>query len=324
MAGAVAAGQGACEREEAFQARIERDERIEPRDWMPEGYREALIRQIGQHAHSEIIGLLPERHWLKRAPTLLRKMILLAKVQDEAGHGLYLYSVAETLGVTREALLQELFAGRMRYLALFNLPALTWGDIGAIAWLTDGAAIVNQVVLCQTSYGPYARAMVRICREEAFHQRQGFDLMRALCEGTPAQRRMAQDAVNRWWWPTLMMFGVPDAKSPRHGRAMKWRIKRKLNDELRHKFVDLIVPQARFLGLEIPDPRLAWNETRGHYDFGEPDWSELERAAKGQAPCAHERVALRRRAFEDNAWVREAAGAYAEKQRRRRQASAAH
>ena len=306
-----------------FQARVDAEEKIEPRDWMPDAYRKTLLRQIAQHAHSEVVGQLPEGNWITRAPTLRRKAILLAKVQDEAGHGLYLYSAAETLGATREALVEQLHAGQARYSSIFNYPTLTWADIGAIGWLVDSAAIVNQVSLCRCSYGPYARAMVRICKEESFHMRQGFELLMALCQGSPEQKDMAQDAVNRWWWPSLMMFGPSDADSKHSAQSMKWKVKRNSNDELRQKFVDLSVPQADYLGLTLPDPELRWNEARGHYDFGAPDWEEFHQVLAGKGPCNHERMAARVKAHEEGAWVREAALAYAAKQRRRALAAAA-
>ena len=306
-----------------FQARVDAEEKIEPRDWMPDAYRKTLLRQISQHAHSEVVGQLPESNWITRAPTLRRKAILLAKVQDEAGHGLYLYSAAETLGASREALVEQLHSGQARYSSIFNYPTLTWADIGAIGWLVDSAAIVNQVSLCRCSYGPYARAMVRICKEESFHMRQGFELLMALCQGAPEQKDMAQDAVNRWWWPSLMMFGPSDAASKHSAQSMKWKIKRNSNDELRQKFVDLSVPQADYLGLTLPDPELRWNAERGHYDFGAPDWEEFNRVLAGKGPCNHERMAARVKAHEDGAWVREAALAHAAKQRQRALAAAA-
>ena len=306
-----------------FQARVDAEEKIEPRDWMPDAYRKTLLRQISQHAHSEVVGQLPESNWITRAPTLRRKAILLAKVQDEAGHGLYLYSAAETLGATREALVEQLHAGQARYSSIFNYPTLTWADIGAIGWLVDSAAIVNQVSLCRCSYGPYARAMVRICKEESFHMRQGFELLMALCQGAPQQKDMAQDAVNRWWWPSLMMFGPSDADSKHSGQSMKWKVKRNGNDELRQKFVDLSVPQADYLGVTLPDPELRWNADRGHYDFGAIDWEEFHEVLAGNGPCNHERMAARVKAHEDGAWVREAALAYAEKQRQQALAAAA-
>lgn len=303
--------------ETAFQARIDADVRIEPKDRIPERYRKTLIRQISQHAHSEIVGMLPEGNWITRAPSLRRKAVLLAKIQDEAGHGLYLYSAAETLGASRDEMTEALLDGTAKYSNIFNYPTLTWADIGAIGWLVDGAAIVNQIALCRCSYGPYARAMVRICKEESFHQRQGFEIMHTLCTGTDDQKRMAQDALNRWWWPTLMMFGPPDKNSTHTAQAMAWRIKRETNDELRQKFVDMTVPQADFLGLTMPDPDLKWNAERGHYDFGEPDWAELKRVVSGDGPCNRERIGAKRKAWEEGAWVREAALAHAEKKRRR-------
>jgi ring-1,2-phenylacetyl-CoA epoxidase subunit PaaA len=310
-------------RDAAFQALVDRDERVEPRDWMPEGYRKTLIRQIAQHAHSEIIGMQPEGNWISRAPSLRRKAILMAKVQDEAGHGLYLYSAAETLGVDRAELLDLLHEGRQKYSSIFNYPTLTWADMGAIGWLVDGAAIVNQVPICRCSYGPYARAMVRICKEESFHQRQGFEILHTLSHGTPAQKAMAQDAVDRWWWPSLMMFGPPDDQSPNSAQSMAWKIKRFSNDELRQKFVDMTVPQSEVLGLTLPDPDLRWNEQRGHYDFGEIDWSEFFAVLKGNGPCNAQRMEHRVRAHEEGAWVRDAAVAYAAKQQARASAGAA-
>jgi ring-1,2-phenylacetyl-CoA epoxidase subunit PaaA len=307
-------------REAAFQAKIDAEIRIEPGDWMPEAYRKTLIRQISQHAHSEIVGMLPEGNWVTRAPTLRRKAILLAKIQDEAGHGLYLYSACETLGPTRAELVEQLLSGRAKYSSIFNYPTLTWADIGAIGWLVDGAAIMNQVPLQRCSYGPYARAMVRICKEESFHQRQGYEIMMTLAAGTPEQRRMAQDALNRWWWPALMMFGPPDHASVHSAQSMKWKIKRVSNDELRQRFVDVTVPQAERIGLKIPDPHLKWNPARGHYDFGPIDWEEFERVIRGDGPCNRQRLEQRRRAYEEGAWVREAALAWAEKRARRRAA----
>ncbi len=297
----------------AFDAAVAADERIEPRDWMPDGYRATLVRQIAQHAHSEIIGMQPEANWITRAPSLRRKAILMAKVQDEAGHGLYLYSAAETLGVSRQELLDKLHSGRQKYSSIFNYPTLTWADVGAIGWLVDGAAITNQVPLCRCSYGPYARAMVRICKEESFHQRQGYELLMTLSHGTPEQHAMAQDAVNRWWWPSLMMFGPPDDASQHSAQSMAWKIKRHSNDELRQRFVDICVPQAEALGLTLPDPDLKWNEERGHYDFGPIDWDEFWQVIKGNGPCNEQRLNQRRRAHEEGAWVREAAAAYAAK-----------
>ncbi len=306
--------------EQAFQDRIDQDIRIEPKDWMPAGYRKTLIRQISQHAHSEIIGQLPEGNWITRAPSLRRKLILLAKVQDEAGHGLYLYSAAETLGVSREDMIADLLSGKAKYSSIFNYPTLTWADIGAIGWLVDGAAIINQVPICRCSYGPYARAMVRVCKEESFHQRQGFDIMMVLSRGTEAQRAMAQDALNRWWWPSVMMHGPRDEESVNSAQSMQWRIKLFSNDELRQKFIDEAAEQAGYLGLEIPDPDLRWNPERGHYDYGEPDWDEFWAVLKGNGPCNRERLEARRSAHNGGAWVRDAAVAYAEK-RQARQAS---
>ena len=306
--------------ERAFQARVDADIKIEPKDWMPEAYRKTLIRQISQHAHSEIVGMLPEGNWITRAPTLQRKAILMAKVQDEAGHGLYLYCAAETLGVSRDQMVADLHSGKAKYSSIFNYPTLTWADIGAIGWLVDGAAIMNQVPLQRTSYGPYARAMVRVCKEESFHQRQGYEIMIVLANGTPAQKRMAQDALNRWWWPSLMMFGPPDENSPNTERSMRWRIKRETNDELRQKFVDITVPQADFLGLTVPDPDLKWNEDKGGYDFGEIDWEEFYSVVRGEGPVAKERMKARRDAWDNGAWVREAAAAPEEKRRARKAA----
>lgn len=303
--------------EQAFQARIDRDERIEPKDWMPDAYRKTLIRQISQHAHSEIVGMLPEGNWITRAPSLRRKVALIAKVQDEAGHGLYLYAAAETLGIERDTLINELHSGKAKYSSIFNYPTTTWADMGAIGWLVDGAAIMNQVPLCRTSYGPYARAMVRVCKEESFHQRQGYEIMLTLCQGTEEQKRMAQDALNRWWWPSLMMFGPSDKDSQHTEQSMKWRIKRFTNDELRQRFVDMTVPQAEFLGLTVPDPDLKWNEETQHYDFGEIDWDEFWNVVKGNGPCNRQRLRDRVKAHEEGAWVREAAMAYAEKRQKR-------
>lgn len=299
--------------ERAFQARIDAGETIEPKDWMPLGYRQTLIRQIGQHAHSEVVGQLPEGNWITRAPTLERKAILLAKVQDEAGHGLYLYCAAETLGVSRDELYEALHEGRMKYSSIFNYPTLTWADMGAVGWLVDGAAIMNQVPLQRTSYGPYARAMVRICKEESFHQRQGFDIMRKMAEGTPAQRAMAQDALDRFWYPSLMMFGPSDKDSVHSAQSMAWRIKMNTNDELRQKFVDQTVPQAAYLGLTVPDPDLRWNDEKDGYDFTEPDWAEFFEVLKGNGPCNAERMEARRQAWDDGAWVRDGLMAHAEK-----------
>ena len=300
-------------RERRFQERVDAEEKIEPTDWMPESYRKTLVRQISQHAHSEIIGMQPEGNWITRAPTLRRKAVLLAKVQDEAGHGLYLYSAAETLGVSREELVDQLLTGKAKYSSIFNYPTLTWADIGAIGWLVDGAAIMNQVPLCRCSYGPYSRAMIRICKEESFHQRQGFEIMLTLSRGTPEQKAMAQDALNRWWWPSLMMFGPSDTDSLHSEQSMRWKIKRFSNDELRQKFVDVTVPQADFLGLTVPDPDLRWNDETGHYDFGEIDWAEFSNVLKGNGPCNRQRMANRRRAHDEGEWVRQAAAAHAAK-----------
>jgi ring-1,2-phenylacetyl-CoA epoxidase subunit PaaA len=299
--------------DEEFERMIAADERIEPRDWMPDAYRSTLIRQIAQHAHSEIIGMQPEGNWITRAPSLRRKAILMAKVQDEAGHGMYLYSAAETLGVSRDELVEALLAGRHKYSSIFNYPTLSWADIGAIGWLVDGAAIVNQIPLTRCSYGPYARAMVRICKEESFHQRQGFDLLHTLAHGTTAQQAMAQDAVDRWWWPALMMFGPPDEQSAHTAQSLAWKIKRFTNDELRQKFVDITVPQAEILELTIPDPELRFNDATGHYQFGAIDWAEFRDVLGGNGPCNRERIEHRRRAHEDGRWVREAAAAHAAK-----------
>ncbi|MDG1353474.1 MAG: 1,2-phenylacetyl-CoA epoxidase subunit A [Sulfitobacter sp.] len=301
--------------ERAFQERINAGGKIEPKDWMPDGYRKNLIRQIGQHAHSEIVGQLPEGNWITRAPTLERKAILLAKVQDEAGHGLYLYCAAETLGITRDEMFEALHEGRMKYSSIFNYPTLTWADMGAVGWLVDGAAIMNQVPLQRTSYGPYARAMVRICKEESFHQRQGFDIMMKMCNGTDAQKKMAQDALNRMWFPSLMMFGPSDKESVHSEQSMAWKIKMNTNDELRQKFVDQTVPQAQYLGLTIPDETLAWNEEKGGYDFAEPDWNEFFDVLKGNGPCNQERLQTRKDAWEEGAWVREGMLAHAAKKR---------
>ena len=305
----------------AFEARVAADEFIEPKDWMPEAYRRTLTRQISQHAHSEIVGMLPEGNWITRAPSLRRKAILLAKVQDEAGHGLYLYSAAETLGTSREEMIEALHSGKAKYSTIFNYPTLTWADIGAIGWLVDGAAIMNQVPLQRTSYGPYARAMVRVCKEESFHQRQGYEIMMAMCAGTADQKRMAQDALNRWWWPSLMMFGPTDDNSPNTAQSMRWRIKRDTNDELRQKFVDITVPQAEALGLTVPDADLSWNEAKGGYDFGAVDWEEFYAVVRGEGPVAKERIKARRDAWETNAWVREAAAAHAEKKVAKKEAA---
>jgi ring-1,2-phenylacetyl-CoA epoxidase subunit PaaA len=298
---------------EHFEQTIARDQRVEPRDWMPDGYRKTMVRQIAQHAHSEIIGMQPEGDWITRAPSLRRKAILLAKVQDEAGHGLYLYSAAETLGADRGELTGMLIEGRQKYSSIFNYPSLSYADVGVIGWLVDGAAVCNQVPLCRSSYGPYARAMIRICKEESFHQRQGYELLMTMMRGTAGQREMVQDAVDRWWWPSLMMFGPPDADSPNTAQSMAWNIKRHTNDELRQRFVDMTVPQADALGVTLPDPELRWNDERGHHDFGDIDWDEFKRVISGGGPCNAERVARRRAAHEDGAWVREAAAAHARK-----------
>lgn len=304
--------------EEQFQARIDAEEKIEPKDWMPDRYRKTLIRQISQHAHSEIVGMLPEGNWVTRAPSLRRKVALLAKVQDEAGHGLYLYGAAETLGAERDDLLDELHNGKAKYSSIFNYPTLSWADIGAIGWLVDGAAIMNQVPLCRCSYGPYARAMVRVCKEESFHQRQGYEIMLTLARGTEAQKNMAQDALNRWWWPSLMMFGPNDAASKHTAQSMAWKIKRFTNDELRQRFVDITAPQAEFLGLSIPDEHLKYNEETGHHEFGPINWDEFWQVVSGEGPCNRQRVKARRRAHEEGQWVRDAAMAYAEKRRQRK------
>jgi ring-1,2-phenylacetyl-CoA epoxidase subunit PaaA len=303
--------------EQAFQARIDAGVKIEAKDWMPDAYRKTLIRQISQHAHSEIVGQLPEGNWVTRAPTLKRKSVLLAKIQDEAGHGLYLYSAAETLGVSRDELLAALHSGKAKYSSIFNYPTLSWADMGAIGWLVDGSAIINQVPLCRCSYGPYARAMIRVCKEESFHARQGYDIMMALCRGTPEQKAMAQDALNRWWWPALMMFGPSDAESVNSAQSAAWRIKLFSNDELRQRMVDQTVPQAEFLGLTIPDPDLKWNAERGSYDFGAIDWDEFYNVLKGNGPCNKERLRTRVKAYDDGAWFREALVANADKQERR-------
>ena len=300
-----------------FQEKIDADQKIEPREWMPDKYRQTLIRQISQHAHSEIVGMLPEGNWISRAPTLRRKATLIAKVQDEAGHGLYLYSAAETLGISRAEMIEQLHSGKAKYSSIFNYPTITWADMGAIGWLVDGAAIMNQVPICRCSYGPYARAMVRICKEESFHQRQGFEILLTLSKGSEAQRRMCQDAINRWWWPSVMMFGPSDDASPHTVQNMRWRIKRFTNDELRQRFVDICAEQVKILGMEIPDPDLKWNEASGHFDFGRIDWEEFWNVINGNGPCNKERLAARIDAHEQGAWVREAALAYAEKKRLR-------
>jgi ring-1,2-phenylacetyl-CoA epoxidase subunit PaaA len=311
------------QQEQFFQEKIDRELKIEPKDWMPEKYRQTLIRQISQHAHSEIVGMLPEGNWITRAPSLQRKAILLAKVQDEAGHGLYLYAAAETLGISRETMYDQLHSGKAKYSSIFNYPTLTWADIGAIGWLVDGAAIMNQVPLCRTSYGPYARAMVRICKEESFHQRQGFDILYMLGKGSAEQRRMAQDAINRWWWPSLMMFGPSDDASPHTVQNMLWKIKRLSNDELRQKFVDMCAEQVKVLGFTLPDPELRWNEERQHYDFGPINWDEFWNVVNGKGPCNRERLEARKKAWEEGAWVRDAAAAYAAKSAQKQTATAA-
>lgn len=309
--------------EDRFNEKIDKDIRIEPKDWMPENYRKTLIRQISQHAHSEIVGMLPEANWITRAPSLRRKAAALAKVQDEAGHGLYLYSACETLGVERDQLLQDLHSGKAKYSSIFNYPTLTWADMGAIGWLVDGAAIMNQVPLCRASYGPYARAMVRVCKEESFHQRQGFEIMLTLCKGSEEQKKMAQDALNRWWWPALMMFGPPDEASTHTEQSMRWGIKRFTNDELRQKFVDVSKPQADLLGLTIPDPDLKWDEEKGQHEFGAINWEEFFNVIKGNGPCNKQRLEARNKAYDEGAWVRDAAAAFAEKKAKRKQQEAA-
>jgi ring-1,2-phenylacetyl-CoA epoxidase subunit PaaA len=303
--------------ERKFEDKIAEDLKIEPQDWMPDEYRKTLIRQISQHAHSEVVGMLPEANWLTRAPSLKRKIALLAKVQDEGGHGLYLYSAAETLGVSRDKMIEDLHSGKAKYSSIFNYPSLTWADMGAIGWLVDGAAIMNQVALCRTSYGPYARAMVRICKEESFHQRQGYQIMLTLSNGSSEQKEMAQDALNRWWWPALMMFGPKDSDSPHSEQSTRWRIKRLSNDELRQKFVDATVPQALFLGLTVPDTDLKWDEKTNSYQFGDINWDEFWTVVKGDGPCNKDRIQTRIKAYQDGEWVREAAMAYADKQQDR-------
>jgi ring-1,2-phenylacetyl-CoA epoxidase subunit PaaA len=303
--------------ETLFQQKVDAETKIEARDWMPEDYRKTLIRQISQHAHSEVVGMLPEGNWITRAPNLRRKLILLAKVQDEAGHGLYLYSAAETLGVTRDELYRQLHSGQAKYSSIFNYPTLTWADIGAIGWLVDGAAIMNQVMLCRTSYGPYARAMVKICKEESFHQRQGYESLLALSKGSESQKKMLQEAVNRWWWPSIMMFGPSDAESTNSEKSILWKIKRQSNDDLRQRFVDATVDQARILGVTLPDPHLKWNEERGHYDFGEIDWTEFWNVVKGNGPCNKQRLQARIDAWNEGEWVRDAAMTFAEKRKQK-------
>ena len=306
--------------EKIFLQKINNEVKIEPKDWMPEAYRKTNIRQVSQHAHSEIVGMLPEGVWISRAPSLKRKAILIAKVQDEAGHGLYLYSACETLGITREETINDLHSGKAKYSSIFNYPTKTWADIGAIGWLVDGAAIMNQVMLTRTSYGPYARSMVRICKEESFHQRQGFEILLVLSKGTNEQKAMCQDAIDRWWWPSLMMFGPHDSESTNSEQSMKWKIKRKTNDELRQNFVDMCAEQVKILGMKIPDDKLKWNEERMHYDFGEINWDEFWNVVKGNGPCNKQRLDARRKAWEEGEWVREAAAAYSEKRKNRKAA----
>ena len=301
--------------QKAFQDKIDKEIKIEPKDWMPDAYRKSNVRQMSQHAHSEIVGMLPEGNWISRAPSLKRKAILIAKVQDEAGHGLYLYSAAETLGTSREQMIDDLHSGKAKYSSIFNYPTLTWADMGAVGWLVDGAAILNQVMLCRTSYGPYARANVRICKEESFHQRQGFESLMVLSQGTEEQKAMCQDAINRWWWPSLMMFGPTDAESTNSDQSMIWKIKRKSNDQLRQEFIDMAVQQVKVLGMTLPDPDLKWNKERGHFDFGEIDWEEFWAVVKGNGPCNKERLEARKKAHEEGEWVREAAMAHANKKR---------
>ena len=301
--------------EQMFDSKVDQEIRIEPRDWMPDKYRQTLVRQISQHAHSEIVGMLPEGNWITRAPSLRRKATLIAKVQDEAGHGLYLYSAAETLGTSRTEMIEQLHNGKAKYSSIFNYPTISWADMGAIGWLVDGAAIMNQVPLCRTSYGPYARAMVRICKEESFHQRQGFEILLTLSRGTEAQRHMCQDSINRWWWPSVMMFGPSDDASPHTAQSMKWKIKRFTNDELRQKFVDTCAEQVKLLGMTLPDPLMNWNEVRQHYDFGPINWEEFWSVISGNGPCNKERLAARVKAHEEGEWVRQAANAYAKKHR---------
>lgn len=307
--------------EKIFQEKIDAEIKIEPKDWMPEAYRKTNIRQISQHAHSEVVGMLPEGNWISRAPSLKRKAILIAKVQDEAGHGLYLYSAAETLGSSRDEMIADLLSGKAKYSSIFNYPTLTWADMGAIGWLVDGAAILNQVMLCRTSYGPYARAMVRICKEESFHQRQGFESLLVLSKGTTEQKAMCQDAINRWWWPSLMMFGPKDSESTNSDQSMKWKIKRKTNDELRQQFVDMAVMQVKVLGMTLPDPDLKWNEEKKHYDFGEINWEEFWNVVKGNGPCNKQRLIARNKAHDEGAWVREAAMAHKAKRDKKRDAA---
>jgi ring-1,2-phenylacetyl-CoA epoxidase subunit PaaA len=309
------------EQEKVFQDKVDNEIRIEPRDWMPDKYRQTLIRQISQHAHSEIVGMLPEGNWISRAPSLKRKLILIAKVQDEAGHGLYLYSAAETLGISRDEMTEQLLSGKAKYSSIFNYPTLTWADMGAIGWLVDGAAIMNQVPLCRTSFGPYSRAMIRVCKEESFHQRQGFEALLVLSKGTAEQRAMVQDAINRWWWPSLMMFGPTDDESPNSMQSMKWKIKRFSNDDLRKRFVDMIAEQVKLLGMTLQDPDLKWNEATGHYDFGAINWEEFWNVVSGNGPCNKQRLDARKKAWEEGAWVREAALAHANKRRKKQHAA---
>ena len=309
--------------EKIFQGKIDTEVKIEPKDWMPDAYRKTNIRQISQHAHSEVVGMLPEGNWISRAPSLKRKAILLAKVQDEAGHGLYLYSAAETLGMSRDEMIEQLLTGKAKYSSIFNYPTLTWADMGAVGWLVDGAAILNQVMLCRTSYGPYARAMVSICKEESFHQRQGFEILLVLSKGIPEQKAMCQDAINRWWWPSLMMFGPKDSESTNSDQSIKWKIKRKTNDELRQQFVDMIAEQIKLLGMTLPDTDLKWNEERKHYDFGEINWEEFWNVVKGNGPCNKQRLAARNKAHDEGAWVRAAALAYAQKRADRKKVKVA-
>lgn len=305
------------ELETNFQNKIDGEIKIEPKDWMPEAYRKTNIRQISQHAHSEIVGMLPEGNWITRAPSLKRKAILLAKVQDEAGHGLYLYAAAETLGMSRDEMINDLHSGKAKYSSIFNYPTLTWADMGAIGWLVDGAAILNQVMLCRTSYGPYARANVKICKEESFHQRQGFESLLVLSSGTAEQKAMCQDAINRWWWPSLMMFGPRDSESTNNDQSMKWKIKRKTNDELRQQFVDMIAAQIKVLGMKLPDDKLQWNDVKNQYDFGDINWDEFWNVVKGNGPCNKQRLDARKKAHEEGRWVRDAATAYANKKKAR-------
>ena len=307
--------------EKIFEQKIDNEVKIEPKDWMPDAYRKTNIRQVSQHAHSEIVGMLPEGAWISRAPSLKRKAILIAKVQDEAGHGLYLYSACETLGITREETINDLHSGKAKYSSIFNYPTKTWADIGAVGWLVDGAAIMNQVMLTRTSYGPYARAMVRICKEESFHQRQGFEILLVLSKGSDEQKAMCQDAIDRWWWPSLMMFGPHDSESTNSEQSMKWKIKRKTNDELRQNFVDMCAEQVKVLGMKLPDDKLRWNEKREHYDFGEINWDEFWNVVKGNGPCNKERLDARKKAWEEGEWVREAAAAHVEKRKMKQQAA---